>query len=266
MERVSLRKRVQKGISTVIDTFVKLLIKRKRIPNTFITIDLMAVLANNTAIKKLSGSNKSMNKTVWNASSSLSFAKKIIPVVGVIVITGMAFTNKVVVIKPVQKFTIIADPQDSFPVPAENPKQLFYLQRTSNTNTIVCELNLDSKGQLNKEMPVHVFWLRYAEGGMRKELNYLQRVFAYGINTKLQSDGTYNMHFVSYKKQNLLLMHSPKDNKYYVYATINQKQVLLNRVFLKVEGGTFWSPNIVYMEMKGTDPATGKELIERFKP
>jgi hypothetical protein len=63
-----------------------------------------------------------------------------------------------------------------------------------------------------------------------------------------------------------MLMPSPKDNKYHVYATINQKQALLNRIFIKVDGGTFWSPNVVYMEMKGTDPVTGKELVERFKP
>ena len=62
------------------------------------------------------------------------------------------------------------------------------------------------------------------------------------------------------------LMQSPKDNKYHVYATITQKQSILNRLFLKVEGGTFWSPNVVYMEMKGIDVATGKETVERFKP
>lgn len=158
------------------------------------------------------------------------------------------------------------DPQDTFPVPNGNPNQLFYLQRTSNTNTIICELNIDGKGKLNEESPVHVFWIRYQEGGLHKELNYIQRVFAYGIKSIPQGNGTYKLHFVSYKKQTLMLMPSPKDNKYHVYANINQKQALLNRIFIKVDGGTFWSPNVVYMEMKGTDPVTGKELVERFKP
>lgn len=190
---------------------------------------------------------------------------------GVIVLTGVAFTNKIQAPKAVQKsasvLTVsVVDPQDTFPVPNGNPNQLFYLQRTSNTNTIVCELNFDRNGKLNEESPIHVFWLRFTEGGVRKELNYIQRVFAYGIKTQPQPNGTYNMHFVSYKKQNLLLMHSPKDNRYHVYATIKQKQALLNRIFLKVDGGSFWAPNIVYMEMKGTDPATGKEIVERFKP
>ena len=61
-------------------------------------------------------------------------------------------------------------------------------------------------------------------------------------------------------------MPSVKDNKYHVYAIINQKQAVLNRIFIKIDGGTFWSPNVVYMEMKGIDVITGKEVMERFKP
>ena len=61
-------------------------------------------------------------------------------------------------------------------------------------------------------------------------------------------------------------MPSVKDNKYHVYATINQKPAVLNRIFIKIDGGSFWSPNVIYMEMKGIDVATGKEVMERFKP
>jgi len=234
-------------------------------------IVLMAVLTNITAIKRLMGAKKTLDKRDAEISSA---AGKIVLGIAAIVITGMAFTNKMAVTQPVQKpaaakpaaVAVVIDPQDTFPVPTGNPKQLFYLQRSKNTNTIVCELNLDGKGQLDQETPVHVFWLRYNEGGMRKELGYIERVFAYGIKIQPEGNGTYQMHFVSYKKQNLLLLRSPKDNKYHVYATINQKQALLSRIFLKIEGGSFWSPNVVYMEMKGTDPVTGKDMVERFKP
>jgi hypothetical protein len=74
---------------------------------------------------------------------------------------------------------------DSFPVPKPNPKQLFYLQRTTNSNTIICDLNTDAKGQLIKDNPVHVYWIRYDEGGEKKELSYIQETFAYGIKHEL---------------------------------------------------------------------------------
>ncbi len=74
-----------------------------------------------------------------------------------------------------------------------------------------------------------------------------------------------NIRFVSYKKFPLLLMKA-NDGKYHIFATVEQKQIMLNRIFINIEGGTFWFPNIVYVEFKGTDPLTGKELIKRFKP
>jgi phosphatidylglycerophosphate synthase len=230
-----------------------------------IPIAIMAVLTNGTAIKRLLGAKRTLDER--DAKKTGSSGNPVALVGAILISTGLAFVQPgpSTAAKPAAP-KVIADPQDTFPVPSGNPNQLFYLQRTTNTNTIVCELNYDKNGQLNEESPVHVFWIRYPEGGMRKELNYIQRVFAYGIKASAQGNGTYKLHFVSYRKQTLWLMPSQKDNKYHVYATINQKQAQLNRIFIKVDGGSFWSPNIVYMEMKGVDVATGKEVMERFKP
>lgn len=66
---------------------------------------------------------------------------------------------------------------DSFPIPKPTAKQLFYLQRTTNSNTIICDLNTDSKGQLIKDNPVHVYWIRYDEGGEKKRIKLYSRNF-----------------------------------------------------------------------------------------
>ena len=234
-----------------------------------IPIALMAVMTNATAIKRILGAQKTLDGRD-NAKASSNTGNKLIAAIGIVAIAGIAFAGKEARAQnkptaPIVKPAVI-DPQDTFPVPTGNPNQLFYLQRTTNTNTIVCELNVNSRGQLDTESPVNVFWIRFPEGGMRKELNYIQRTFAYGIKSKPLGNNVYQLHFVSFKKRTFDLMPSPKDNKYRVFAMINQKQAQLNRIFLKIEGGSFWSPNVVYMEMKGTDLATGKELVERFKP
>ena len=41
---------------------------------------------------------------------------------------------------------------------------------------------------------------------------------------------------------------------------------MLNRIFVKINGGTLWLPSVTYVEVKGSDPVTGKEIVERFKP
>ncbi len=214
---------------------------------------------------------KALKRFTKNKKDKWSFANPLLTAgfIGLMLVIVAGFRTPLAKINNPTKVSsnvMEGEPQDTFPIPTGNPLQLFYLQRTANANTIVCELNYKSNGQLDEDNPVHVFWIRYAEDGKRKELNYIQRIFAYGINVHPLGNGTYKLNFVSYKKQSFLLMPSPKDKKYRVYTTYNKRQFILNRLFIKVDGGTFWSPNVVYMELKGTDPVTLKEVVERFKP
>jgi hypothetical protein len=158
----------------------------------------------------------------------------------------------------------VAEP-DEFPIPKNVPGLLFYIQRDPNTNTICYQLNLDQQGRLSEKNPVNMFWIRYPEGGGRKELNYLQRKFAYGINSKATGNATYELRSVAYSKMPLYLRRDNK-NEYHVYANIDKKECILNRVFIRIDGGSFWSPNVLYIELKGTETATGKTITQRIKP
>jgi hypothetical protein len=153
--------------------------------------------------------------------------------------------------------------QDKFPVPEGNPNQLFYLQRNWNTNTIVCELNVKD-GILDPDDPVKVFWIRYHENGQKEDLSFVQRKFAYGMKTTLLDKEKYELRFVSYKNFPMYLMKG-NDNKFSVYATINNKLAILQRIFIKLNGGSVWAPKVEYFEIKGIDTATGKEVVERLK-
>ena len=153
-----------------------------------------------------------------------------------------------------------------FPVPPHDNNRLFYVQRDPNINTLIYDINIDkSTGKPNTDNPVHAYWIRYNDKGQKEELNYIQRKFAYGLVSKPIGNDSYDIRFVSYKKFPLTLMKAA-DGKYHIFATVSQKQMMLNKVFIKIEGGSFWLPNIIFVEMKGTDPVTGKEITERFKP
>lgn len=152
-----------------------------------------------------------------------------------------------------------------YPIPPANTGRLFYLQRTPNTNTIVYDLNITGDGRLDNDEPIKAYWIRYADNGQKQDLSYIQRKFAYGLTAKALNNGNYDIRFVSYKKFPLTLMKTA-DGKYHIFALIAQKQVILNRIFVKIDGGSFWLPNVLYVEVKGSDPVTGREIVERFKP
>ena len=152
-----------------------------------------------------------------------------------------------------------------FPTPQGISNQLFYLQRDPNTNTIICQLNVDSDGDLDKKDPIKVYWMRYGDKGGKEDLSYIQRKFAYGIQTKAIGNGQYELRFVSHKKLPMYLMKSEEDKKYHVYVTVNKKKIQLDRIFVRIEGGSFWLPNVKYVELKGVNTANKSQITERIK-
>ncbi|WP_240916434.1 DUF4833 domain-containing protein [Pedobacter sp. HDW13] len=95
---------------------------------------------------------------------------------------------------------------------------------------------MDKHGEVNKEQPINVFWMRYDDKGEKKELSYIQRKFAYGIVSKDLGNGQFELRFVSHKKLPMYLRKSTADKKYHVYATINDKKMEIDRIFLRIEG------------------------------
>ncbi|MBN9351190.1 MAG: DUF4833 domain-containing protein [Chitinophagaceae bacterium] len=156
-----------------------------------------------------------------------------------------------------------SSPADTFPVPKEDPDILFYLQRQPNSNTIIVNLNIKN-GQVDTDNPVNVFWRRYQEDGRKARLNFIQKEFAYGIRTQKIADGVYILNFVSYKKMKFRLERD-KGNVWRVYSNLqNGGRMILRRIYIHVNGGSFWKPHIEYVELKGADPATHKEIRERI--
>ncbi|MCB9359683.1 MAG: DUF4833 domain-containing protein [Flavobacteriales bacterium] len=56
---------------------------------------------------------------------------------------------------------------NGYPTPKDE-NMLFYIQKSFNTNAVVYTLNIDDKGQINKDEPINVFWRRYQEQGQKR--------------------------------------------------------------------------------------------------
>ncbi len=127
-------------------------------------------------------------------------------------------------------------PADTFLVPKGDHYNLFYILRQP--NTIMVDLKV-KKGKLDLDNPVHVFWIRYAEGGQEFELNWIRRVFVYGIYTKKISKGFYELNFVSDKNLKFTL-ELESDKLWRVFIKLNNgAQMILRRTYLQINGGSF---------------------------
>ncbi len=55
------------------------------------------------------------------------------------------------------------------------------------------------------------------------------------------------------------------DKLWRVFANLkNGSRIILRRIYLHVNGGSFWNPNVEYVELKGNEPGTYKEARERI--
>ncbi|MGC4056802.1 MAG: DUF4833 domain-containing protein [Chitinophagaceae bacterium] len=220
-------------------------------------IAIMAVMTNITAVGRLLDAKRALDKKDSEARAKSGFkvaAVALLLFAGIQVMPGNVYATG-------GSFNEV----DTFPVPRTYDNLLFYLQRTPNTNTVMYELNFDKEtGKLDEDNPVHVYWIRYTEeGNPKKELNFIQRKYAYGLKYKRISENHWEVRFVCTSKK-VLHLQKAADGKYYMFVNANGLNTVLKRVYIKIDGGTFWSPNVLYIELKGTDVNTGKVNIERI--
>ena len=150
-----------------------------------------------------------------------------------------------------------------FPVPSINTHQLFYLQRPANTNTVIYGLNLVN-GVPDQEHPIHIYWINYAKNGRQEELTDLERKYAYGIKLNKFAENEFEFYLVAYKNLKLLLKEGD-DKQFHVYGEINNKQLIIERIYLAVKGGSLFKPKIENVEIKGMEVSTGVVVEERIK-
>lgn len=152
--------------------------------------------------------------------------------------------------------------KERLPVPYEK-NQLFYLQRDPDANTVVYVLNLENE-KLSKSNPVLAYWIRYEEKGQIEKLTFVQRRMAYGINQREIEPGVYELHLQAYKTLKIILAPNPKTGKYQALVKVDGSDIILDRIFARIAGGSFFKPNIDYFEVSGHRVDNGKKVSYRF--
>lgn len=164
------------------------------------------------------------------------------------------------------QFTYAQKPGDQYSLPGiKDGNLLFFLQCDPDGNTLVYELNFNSAGKLHTDSPIKVSWIKYGQDHKLRELTSLEKKFACRIQTKPIGNEEYEIRLVDYKKMPLYLKKSEVDNRYHMYIKDEGKNLLLKRVFVRINGGSFWFPSVRYIDLITTNSATGLEILKRIR-
>ena len=146
-----------------------------------------------------------------------------------------------------------------FKVPDE-PNQLFYIERSVNSNTVVYAARLDAHGVINSKTPVDAFWRWYNVDGHKKDLNFIERVMAYGVHTNPQHPNQPVTFTIAALPERTLTLDLDDHKHPEALIQIGAHTVKLTYVYLEVVDGIV--PSVPSFDIFGTDRASGKAVRE----
>jgi len=149
-----------------------------------------------------------------------------------------------------------------FKIPDE-PNQLFYVQRSPNSNTVIYTAKLDAKGNLNSSAPVEAFWRKFNIDGSKQPLNFIERMTAYGVKLDRTKPGQPVTFSIAALPERKLSVSLDSEHRPQALIQIGNHRVKVAYVYLHVvEGGLM--PSVPELDIFGTDIASGKAIHEHL--
>lgn len=145
----------------------------------------------------------------------------------------------------------------------DEPNQLFYVQRSPNSNTVVYAARLDAQGNLDSRTPVEAFWRKFNIDGSRQPLNFIERMMAYGVKLNPRKAGQPITFTIAALPQRLLTVSMDAQRHPQATMTVGGRTVKLVYVYLQVvEGGLM--PQVPSLDIFGIDLSSGKAIHEHL--
>ncbi len=146
--------------------------------------------------------------------------------------------------------------------PSKND-HLFFVERSKNKNLVQYDVRLTEDNDILDSDPVSVYWV--LENGTQRDLNLIQRKFAYGIDSyeKLQNEKL-RVFFVALKEREVIVEKT--EGSFRAITAINGKPSVLERVY--VESTERWTglPRVHYVDLFGRTKEMGLRINERIVP
>jgi hypothetical protein len=152
------------------------------------------------------------------------------------------------------------------PAQAETPvrQHLFHIERSKNANIVQYDAQVGADGRLFKQNPVIGYWVRLNEQGQEQGLNWIQRTFAYGFDTKLDKG----------RESAVLLMKADVGQAikvmrigdvYRATITIDGAPSFFEKMYIDATRHGL-SLDVRYVELFGADIKTGEPRYEKRFP
>jgi len=140
---------------------------------------------------------------------------------------------------------------------------LFFIESSKNKNLVQYDVQLTENDDILDSDPVSVYWV--LENGTQRDLNPIQRRFAYGIDSyeKLEKN-KFRFCLVALKAREVIVEKT--EGSFRAITAINGKPSVLERVYVKSRERWAGLPRVLYVDLFGRTKEAGLPINERIVP
>lgn len=150
---------------------------------------------------------------------------------------------------------------------AQTTQPIFTIKHSTNSNKICYEARITADGAIDQRRPVHGYWVllaRDSTGKTREELNLFEKNMAFGVKTRRDAKkNVFTMTLAAYPKRAIMLFM--EKGKAMAQTVINGRISYLEKIYISSSEAKPL-PKVNYIELFGTDGATGEGKYEKITP
>jgi Domain of unknown function (DUF4833) len=141
-------------------------------------------------------------------------------------------------------------------------QKVFHIEKSQSPNIVVYNVNILAKEKkFTPKKSVDGFWWN-TEEHYRYELNWLEKLVAYGFEYDLNVNHTQITFRIKGLKKYPVKIFINQDGKVLGQLSINGKPSYIEKVYIKVAKHLY--PPLDYIDIHGFEISTGKSIVERI--
>lgn len=146
---------------------------------------------------------------------------------------------------------------------ANEKEHVLVFERSTNTNYICYDINLQKDGQLNTAEPLTSYWMLDEGTWWSTEgLTYLDKKMAFGVKVVSSKENEAVIHLTAYKA--LKMRICKYKGKWAALIKVNGREMVVEKFFAQMMNPPF-SIRCRHVDIYGTDLKTGEKCRERIK-